>query len=84
MRSTQQTSENGSNAGANAQYLTEILLDPATEYQTRTSSRCVGATRFDQNAVECDLQILTQSVSHIEHARTAMDSTLSTSTGGAF
>ena len=80
----QQTGENGSNASANVQYLTEIMLDPTAEYQTRTSSWFVGATRFDQNTVERDLQILTQSVSHIEHARTAMYPNSCTSAGGAF
>ena len=84
MRSTQQASENGSNAGANTQHLTGILLDPAAEYQTRTSSRFVGAARFDQNAIEGDLQTLTQSVSHTEHARTAMVSKFSPSAGGDF
>jgi hypothetical protein len=60
------------------------MLDPAAEYQTRTSSRFIGAARFDQNTIEGDLQILTQSVSHTEHARTAMYHNFSTSDGGAF
>ena len=62
--------------------MTEIRIDSATVYQTHTSSRFVGTTRFDQNAVEGDLQTLRDEASHVDHCRTAQQSGFSTSAGG--